>query len=144
VAVTWLGGLAYAVGGPTPPPNHGEPIMADILDGLFENHQEGEDESDLPVITDLAKKCPVLHDFVRFTKWKGSSVEPPKLGYGLHQGKLYVSLTDTERRRSLRVECATFIGGCIKIENHIAQGALASLWYWWPTKGKTPRKKPAG
>ncbi|GAG60033.1 unnamed protein product [marine sediment metagenome] len=114
--------------------------MADIIDSLYEEHKEPEDESDIIVVQDLALTCPVLHDFVRFTKFNGKCVTTPRLGYSVQDGKLYTTLSDSERRRSLRVECLSFIEGCETIENHIQQRALGTLWYQWPQNGKQSRK----
>lgn len=118
--------------------------MADIIDTLYEEHKEPEDESDVPIIEDLVDRFPILHDFLRFSKWKGRTVECPKLGYGLQGGTLYTTLTDVERRRSLRVECRSFSDGISTIENHIMQGAIKSLWYYWPEKGRRNGKKSKG
>lgn len=118
--------------------------MEDRLAQLYEKHKEPEDESEIIVIEDLVSDKPILHDFLRFTKFNGEPSEPPRLGYFVSEGKLYVSLSDSHRRRSLRVECSSFHNGCEQIENHIMQGALDSLWYRWPENGKTPRKKSRG
>ncbi|GAH21432.1 unnamed protein product, partial [marine sediment metagenome] len=117
-------GRAYLFGRSLPPPNYGDEPMADIIDSLYEEHKDAEDESDLIVIEDLVEDCPILHDFVRFTKFNGKSTEPPRLGYYVSEGALYVTLSDSERRRSLRVTATSFMDGVRQIENHITQGAL--------------------
>ncbi|GAG66195.1 unnamed protein product, partial [marine sediment metagenome] len=38
--------------------------MADIIDSLYEEHKEPDDESEIIVIPDLVDTCPVLHDFM--------------------------------------------------------------------------------
>ncbi|GAG94562.1 unnamed protein product [marine sediment metagenome] len=115
--------------------------MDDRLSKLYEKHKEPEDESELIVIADLYQDCPILHDFCRFTKFNGEPCEPPRLGYGVSNGKLYTTLSDSSRRRSLRVECATFYDGVRAIENHITQGTLDTLWYAWKSNGKSNGKK---
>ncbi|GAH05112.1 unnamed protein product [marine sediment metagenome] len=114
--------------------------MPDIIDSLYEEHKEPEDESEIIVIPDLVDTCPVLHDFMRFTKFMGKPTEPPRLGYHVSEGKLYVSLSDGQRRRSLRIVAPTFYDGLREIENHITQGALATLWYNWPSRNGSKRK----
>jgi len=108
--------------------------MSDIIDSLYAVHKEPEDESEIIVIEDLVEDCPILHDFVRFTRFNGQPTEPPRLGYHVSEGKLYVSLSDGARRRSLRVQATSFMDGVRQIENHIVQGALGTLWYNWPSR----------
>lgn len=114
--------------------------MADIIDSLYAEHKEPEDESEIIVIPDLVDTCPVLHDFMRFTKFMGKPTETPRLGYHVFDGVLYVSLSDGQRRRSLRVRATTFYDGLREIENHIQQGALDTLWYYWPQRTGSKRK----
>ncbi|GAG72558.1 unnamed protein product [marine sediment metagenome] len=115
--------------------------MDDRLSKLYEKHKEPEDESEIIVIADLCDTCPILHDFLRFTKFLGEPSEPPRLGYAVSDGRLYTTLSDSARRRSLRVECETFHDGCEKIENHIMQGTLDVLWYTWKEKNGRAGKK---
>ncbi|GAH08368.1 unnamed protein product, partial [marine sediment metagenome] len=126
---------------PPHPPNYGGLVMSDILSSLYEKRQASEDESDIIVIEELATDCPILHDFLRFTRFNGKPVVPPRLGYFVEGGKLLVSLSDSERRRSLRVFCVSFHDGCRHIESHIAAGTLDVLWYQWKEKNGRPGKK---
>ncbi|GAG83427.1 unnamed protein product, partial [marine sediment metagenome] len=48
--------------------------MSDIIDSLYEEHKDPEDESDIVTLPDLLDAAPILHDFVRFTRFNGKSV----------------------------------------------------------------------
>lgn len=118
--------------------------MDDRLSRLFEQHKEPTDESEIIVIGDLLNECPILHDFMRFTKFNGEPCETPRLGYGVSGGKLYVTLSDSARRRSLRIQSISFYDGCVQIENHIMQGSLDTLWFSWGGAHGKSKKKSQG
>jgi len=119
--------------------------MDDILEGLYQAEQYPNDESDLMRIPEMETDRPLLHDFMRFEFYKGEPVNTPDVKFSVQGGQLWVTLSDGERRRSVRLACKSFEDGLDVLEGVISSGQIKTLWrYWTQFNGKKQKKKTGG
>lgn len=115
-------------------------MTKNILDALYQSSLEPKDESEIIHVADLVDMAPNLHDFMRYEFWNGEPVEPPKLQFSVQGGLFWVGLSDSERSRSLRLECEGIQSGIATIEGLINSAQLQNHFRPWPGKGKTKGK----
>lgn len=115
--------------------------MPSILEDLYENHQPQPSEEDILVIPSLLESCPLLHDFMRFEQWQGNPSEPPTVRFYVSRGKLHVAISDTQRGRSYRAECADIEPGFMHLESVISSGEIQNHWFYWDDSKKPKKQK---
>jgi len=75
----------------------------DMLDDLYEDPQDPKEEHEFPCCPFLQERCARVHDFLRFSIWKGRRRKPGKVSITTDNGLWIVSITDVDYRRSSTV-----------------------------------------
>ncbi|GAG73761.1 unnamed protein product [marine sediment metagenome] len=117
--------------------------MADMLDDLYEDPQGDKSEEDYPSCPFLLKHAPLLHDFIRFDRYKGKPRKNGKVSFGCDGSHFVLSITDSDRQRSFTISCLGVQEGLQAIDQMISTKQIH--WRNWgnPTPDEKPRKTGA-
>jgi hypothetical protein len=114
--------------------------MDDMLDDLFEDSQEPKEEHEFPCCPFLRERCSRIHDFLRFSVWKGRPRTPGKLSVTTDRDLWILSITDLDRSRSFTITGTDFVQCLESLDQCIATKQVR--WRYWgnPTKGGAKKR----
>lgn len=114
--------------------------MSDMVDALYDDGQDERSEEDYPSCPFLLKTAPLVHDFVRFDRYKGKKRQNGKFSVTC-QGDLWVvSLTDPDRQRSFSCTGHGTESALATMDSLIETGQV--MWRYWGKPGsRTSRSK---
>ena len=107
--------------------------MADILDALYDDGKNNRSEEDYPFDSLLSKTAPLLHDFIRFDRYKGQQRQPGKITITTEGNLWSVTITDPDRQRSFACHGPDVPAALATMDNLIESGQVA--WRYWGKKG---------
>lgn len=112
--------------------------MPDILDSLYDDGQDNRSEEDYPVCPFLLETAPLIHDFVRFDRYKGKKRQNGKFTVTCEGNLWVVSITDPDRQRSFGCTGNDTTQALATMDNLIETGQV--MWrYWGKESGRTRR-----
>lgn len=114
--------------------------MTDIIDALYDDGQDNRSEEDYPIDAFLQEKAPLLHDFVRFDRYKGKRRANGKFTVTCQENLWVLSITDPDRSRSFSCTGLDFVSALATMDQLIQSGQVA--WrYWGKPDSKTTRSR---